>query len=336
MRRVLAAMLILALALEVRAASQPVKGEPTVDEETARRYNDFRQGLSKRLEGTVNEIAKRYDLREEQKERVRQLTDEFAGAFFKQHAQDTFDLFQRMQALRGFMREEQLGWREVPHDIKQDLAERALPMIDAAQKQMAGFAEAFGKSLDPEQRGQLRRDRRRMEMGFRMARVQARIISGKGVVGEDPLPGPGRRVAPRPGRQPQKSPAGFAGAGLDRWERYVDSFVQRYWLDEIQKLQAKELLKKYKAKAARAAHEPAELPATQPGAKRSVQDFRKHLARLRRQRRPIRRLFEQLKAELEKIPTPVQRKLAEEAAAKDRLREAPAGQGARPPRKRNL
>lgn len=336
MRRVLPAMLILGLALGAWAASQPVEGAPTVDEETARRFNDFRRSLSKRLERTVDEIAKRYDLREEQKERVRQLTNEFAGAFFKQHAQDTFDLFQRMRALRGFMREERLGWREVPQDIKQDLAERALPMIDAVQKQMAGFAEALDKSLDPEQRGRLRRDRQRMEIGFRMARVQVQIMSGKGVVGEGPLPGPGRRGAPRPGRQPQNSPAGFAGPRLDRWERYVVWFVQRYRLDEIQKLQAKDLLKKYKAKAARAAHEPAKLPATQPASKRSVQDFQKRLARLRRQRRPIRRLFEQLKAELEKIPTPVQRKLAEDAAAKARLREAPAGQDARPPRKRNL
>ena len=71
--------------------------------------------------------------------------------------QQSADLIQRMRALRGFMREERLGWREVPDDIKQDLAERALPMIDTAQKQMAGLAEALGKSLGPEQRERLRR-----------------------------------------------------------------------------------------------------------------------------------------------------------------------------------
>jgi hypothetical protein len=132
---------------------------------------------------------------------------------------------------------------------------------------------------------------------------------------------------------------------LDRWERYLQSFIRRYRLDEVQKVQATDLLKEFKAKAERlpgAATQPAQrdaslaattLPAegqpasgttTQPG---SPGRFRQRLAELTEQRRAVSDLFEAFKVELEKIPTPVQRKLAEEESPGP---EAPGPEGSVP------
>ena len=82
------------------------------------------------------------------------------------------------------------------------------------------------------------------------------------------------------------------------------------------------MLAKYKAKAEELAKQsdasPASQPASQPAsgpANLSRADFDGRLEVLRQRRKPFQDIFEQLKAELDKIPTPAQRQLAEEAAA---------------------
>lgn len=87
-----------------------------------------------------------------------------------------------------------------------------------------------------------------------------------------------------------------------------------------------DLLAKYKAKAVAAAKRPTTQPASRPGREdSSLKAFRRRLESIRLRREKDRKLFEQLKAELDKIPTPVQRKLAAEAGWEASTR--PAGRG---------
>ncbi len=320
---------MLVLGLGAPAWAQAVAPEPQeVDQKAAEQYNRFRDQIDRRVERVVREIARRYDLRDDQKEAVSRLVAESAKSFLEEHGRETFELFQRMRALREFMREQRLGWNEVPQDIKQELAERALPMIDAVGKRMTRFSEALGESLDPQQREKLQEDRQRMETGLKLARTQARLMSGRGVVGPPPADAAGGAgpAAVRPTAERRDPAQALRARQMDRWESYVRSFIERYRLDEVQKLQAMELLSQYRAKAEAAVQEPAAAAATQPTSRpATAEDFRQRLARLGQQQRPLQELFEQLKAELEQIPTPVQRKLAEE-------NRATPGAGGEPPR----
>ena len=118
-----------------------------------------------------------------------------------------------------------------------------------------------------------------------------------------------------------------AGPRVGDWEAYVRDFIQKHRLDEVQKLQAMDLLTKYKAVAAAAAKTPAtSQPASRPQREDgSMKAFRSRLESIRLRREQGRKQFEQLKAELEKIPTPVQRKLAVDAGWKATTRPAARG-----------
>jgi hypothetical protein len=227
-----------------------------------------------------------------------------------------------------------MTWQEMPLDVKRDLAGRALRLIDAVAKELGDFSSAFADGLDPEQKKILATDRRRMEFGFRMARFQMRLASGWAKPEDRPKPpaedergaGPDRPEGRRPRDRRRRPPARPAGPRLDHWERYVRDFIQQHRLDAIQRLQAMDLLAKYKAKAVAAAKPPTTQPTSRPGGEdSSLKAFRRRLESIRLRREKDRKLFEQLKAELEKIPTPVQRKLAAEAGWKASTR--PAGRG---------
>ncbi|HUS47308.1 MAG TPA: hypothetical protein VM098_04275 [Phycisphaerae bacterium] len=323
MRHIPLLVMMPAIAAGLWASSPPA--EPTVDEETAKAFNEFRQEVDKHVERMATRISRRYKLRDEQQEWAHRLISKSAEDFLEDHGQRVFDLVQRGNALREFVKEDQLGWDEVPPDIKQDLAERALPLIDAAEKRMTVFAKSFGESLDPEQQQQFERDQKAMKLGMKVARMRVRMMAGRAPLGRDDSVPPGSSGRGEQREVARTRPADLAASSMDRWERYVNWFVEQYRLDEVQKLRAMDLLSKYKAKAARLARKTERQPATQPATQpsrtdQSMQGFRQRLERLRERRRPVGELFQQLKAELEKIPTAVQRKLAEEsrAAAGDR------------------
>ena len=314
MRHIPLLVMMPAMAAGLWASTPPA--EPTVDEETAKAFNEFRQQVDKHVERMATRISRRYKLRDEQQEWAHRLISKSAEAFFEDHGQRVFDLAQRGKALREFVKEDHLGWDEVPPDIKQDLAERALPLIDAAEKRMAVFAKSFGESLDPEQQRQFERDQKAMKLGMKVARVRVRMMAGRAPLGRDDSVPPGSSGRGERREAVRTPPAGLARSSMDRWETYVNWFVEQYRLDEVQKLRAMDLLSKYKAKAARLARKAERQPATQPSrTDQSMQGFRRRLERLRKRRRPVRELFQQLKAELEKIPTAVQRKLAEGSRA---------------------
>jgi len=306
-RRVLSSILIVGMAAGGQADGADREAPPTVDEKTAREYDGFRQRLLGQVRKLTAQAVKRYKLRDDQKQVVERLADRHLEQFLRNHGLEMFALDQRLRALGRLLREENISWQEVPGDVKRDLAEVAMPMIDAAQKELEGLAEGFAKVLAPHQMDQLERERERMKLAFRMARLQARIMSGQAAPGG---------AAPAGGHGPRTRPSRPPAAGGDRWERYVKWFVERHRLDEVQKLRAMDLLREYRARAEKLPGESGSAPTSRPRPKqRSVESFRRRLAGLRQHHRSVNALFEQLKAELEKIPTPVQRKLGAQGPA---------------------
>ncbi len=295
----------------------------TVDERTAQAYEQFRQRVLRRFQRAAERMEKRYELDDRQRQLLRQVLRRSAQRFLRRHGREAFALMARGRALGELLRQERVGWEELPEEVKRDLAERALPLLGWMERESAAIADSLADELDQQQRRRLAEDRARMAGQLRAARLRVEVLAGR-------APPPGAEVvqpkapASRPGRRRARH---ARPRGLDRWEAYVRQFIRRHRLDEVQKLQAMELLAKYKAKARvlsrAAASRPASRPATgpasravssaasRPGARLSMADFRRRLEELRRRRRLLRELFERLKAELDKIPTPVQRQLAE-------------------------
>lgn len=321
------------LAAAVVGQETPPDAEPdeTVDEQTAKQYDQFRQGMSKQVDRFVERQAARYKLREAQKKNARALANKHGELFLKRQGRQVFDLMQRGRALQQLMRDSGVSWQELPLDLKRDLAGRALRLLDGVSKELGDFSSAFAKDLDPEQRKMLEADRRKMEFGFRMARFQMKLMSGQAKPEDRPTPpdegepveGPDRPDGRRGRDGRRRPPVQAAGPRVGEWEAYVLDFIQKHRLDEVQKLQAMDLLTKYKTAAAK---RPASLPASRPaGDDGSMKAFRGRLESIRLRRGRGRKLFEQLKAELEKIPTPVQRKLAVDAGWKATTRPAAGG-----------
>lgn len=321
------AAVVLALPAGLRGQPPPA-GAATVDEETADKYNDFCDQVSERFERAAAELTSRYGLDEDQQETVREMIAQSREAFLRQHGREAFDLFQRGRAVGQYMRQEKVGWQELPADIREDLVAGVLPLLDVFVKQATGLADALAQVLDDKQREQLSGDRRRMESQFQFARASLQAMSGRA-----PFP-PGGRPGATTG-QARTQPAGraFAAQPTDEWERYVREFVRRHRLDEVQKLRALDLLKKYRALAneplrrqaeTQPATRPASQPTTRPAGGEALGGLRRRLAGLRKQRLLLRELFEQLKAELDKIPTAAQRQLAEEERRKSAAETRPA------------
>ncbi len=301
---------VLAPMASLAAGPEAERPEAPVDEQTARQYNEFRQRAMSHTPRLLEGITKRYGLDADQQGEAGEIIAEMAEAFLARHGRGLFDVYQRGRAVGEFLREEGMTLEELPLEVKQDLADRAVVLLEATQKAMLQFTDRLAGSLNADQRAILAGERLKMMGGFAMALARARTFGGRPAAGAPS--GPSTRPAP-PRRPGGRRPRGL----LDKWERYVRRFIARYRLDEIQKLRAMDLLAEYKArlKEMPRPRPPAATtrPATQPGKRiASVEALRRRLEDVHRQRQPIRDLFEKLKGELDRIPTPVQRRLAEE------------------------
>jgi len=320
---------------QAASAGQDVAAEQTYDEKTAKQFTQFQEEMRKGLDRAVEQIVKRYELDDDQAQAVRKLAQGRAEAFFKENALPMFDLRQRIQDVAQYVRQANGDWQSLPEDIRKDLYDRVMPMVDAGQKQLSAFSDDVLENVEltDAQRQKIQAEKKRMEWGFRMARLQARAMAGlpaepgQDEAGSDAA-GPGGNGARRGlGMGPRPL------SGTAAWDAYVKDFIERYHLDEVQKLQANDILKKYKQRAEQLNASPASQPASQPT--RTAEEFRVRLAKLAEQRKPMADLFEQLKAELDKIPTAVQKQLGDkagggQASPASGVAGAPAGGAASP------
>jgi len=286
-----------------------------VDIEEAENFDQFRDAILKRMDEITEGIARMYELGDEQKGETREIVDRHIKEYLATQGPKLFDLFQRGKALGEFMKEERIGWEELPQDLKSQLLDQAIPMMEDVQKRLRRFSDDFAVTLDEQQLEKLSEQRRKMESNFAMGLAAARAIRA----GKEPPPPTGPDGKPRPRRR--RRPRGDKGR-IDRWQRYVKDFIERHKLDEIQKLQAGSMLEKWKGKlrelrtrqAAMSASVATTQPTTQPA--ESAEEFSKRLEGVRQRAGGAGKLFERLKKDLDRIPTPVQKQLAEESRRK--------------------
>ena len=142
---------MLAAAVVGQETPPDAKPDETVDEQTAKQHDQFRQGMSKQVDRFFERLAVRYKLREAQKKNARALVDKHGELFLKSHGREIFDLMQRGRALQQLTRESGITWQEVPLDLKRDLAGRALRLLDGVSKELGDFSSAFAEDLDPDE-----------------------------------------------------------------------------------------------------------------------------------------------------------------------------------------
>ncbi len=296
----------------------PPDRRPRGDITTAENYDEFREMVLKRSGRIVEQMTKRFKLDVDKQAENRVLVREHADEFLAPNGPKMYELFKRGRALRKLMVEEQIGWEDLPPKIKQDMFRRGIELMEVGQKRLRNLADDVSETLDDDQFDQYEADRRKFETRFSQGLAAAKLMAA----GTRP---PADRAG---GREDPKAPPRARRSGdkyrLGRWERYVKRFIELHRLDEVQKLRAMDLLTEYKGKLAGLRRRQAEQrkasaaatattqPTTQP-AVASTEEFQTGLERVRKSRGGAGGLFEQLKAELDKIPTPVQRKLAEES-----------------------
>lgn len=314
--------------------------ELTEEQKQAEAYNKFLEEIN-RISGTLpDEMKKVLELSDEQTRKVAEHVRNHLGQFMEAHGQETFDLVQKGQALAKYARENNIKQQDIDPEVMRDLADAALPLIEAVQEQTKSWVDHVNGELDARQQALLAREQLKLETGIRAARMQIRKIAGREAEEDSASPGgaggaPGGNSA-GPGNMGASRQARLARANEDTrkgWQRYVDRFCLKYSLDEVQKVRAYDVLRihlnkldqlRKDAEAARLAAlatMPATMPASAPAgvtrpvatrpSRMTMGEFR---TRLKKDPAadPSGVLFEHMVKELDVIPTLAQRKLADE------------------------
>jgi hypothetical protein len=291
----LLAVASVAAAQESQPAPSAVSQGPT--------YEQFQANIARMPQVWVTQLTTRLDLDVQQQQVALKLLRQRTDKFLQDNGQAMFDVVTRGQEMARLVGQSNGDWSVIPEDTRKQMAEKGAAMMDQVAKEASDFADQLRPVLRAEQQQKLDEDR---------ARIQQRMDEGKAKLqalakGEAP-PEPAAPVAGQADAAPAgpaaKAQAFTGGPGNpDNWESYVRTFIASHKLDEVQKVQAMDILKKYQEKAK--ALPPVEAaPAAASGPAPDA------AARLAAQRRPMLALFNQMRAELDQIPTPVQKQLA--------------------------
>lgn len=314
--------------------------ELTEEQKQAQAYNEFLEEINRQSANLPEQMTKEFELSDEQVQKVTELLRKHTGQFMDLHGRETFDLSQKVKALAKYAAESGMRQEDVDPELMRDLADAALPLLDAFQEQVKSWANDVNGELDQRQQALLAREQMKLETGIRAGRMQIRKIAGREAEEDSASPGgaggaPGGDSA-SPGNTGTSRQARLARASEDTrkgWQRYVDRFCLKYSLDEVQKVRAYDVLRVHlnkldqlrkDAEAARLAvlaTTPATMPASAPAgatqpvatkpSRMTMGEFR---TRLKKDPAadPSGVLFEHMVKELDVIPTLAQRKLADE------------------------
>lgn len=302
------------------------------------------------LDHAVLDMAERYKLDDEQLARTQQVVRDKLLPFVKENGP-------RVQKLMSRFIEAQTGFEPPDSDMVADWSNELLPILDSFKDTVGGLAGEMGELMTDDQRLQLEaemgafrvgigmvqrklggwadgnfdpeidwpgdsRERRRREREERIAREKAmdearqRVLAAGGT-GEGGAPG-ASTAANGDGTASAAPKGAIASVGKDEWTIYVDRFIQRYGLNEEQRLQAQRELEK--RRGTRDAY------LTRGDTLREMETVKQLIAgataeeekaaaqkRLDRLEDPVKRMFQQLKEGLARIPTRDQRKRAAES-----------------------
>ena len=255
-----------------------------------------------------------YELTDEQRETVRQKLDELKAAQ-REYAEP------RMEEFRALREEMSEMWRNrrsdepIDENRMDEIRDRMRSLWEESplmnRERAAGAIEPLLPAEQVEKAHQ-RQEQRRAEWEQRRAEWEARRGEFRRRGGED---------------RGDRGRGGF-GRGFgrgDSWDRYLETFSQRYELDESQRVTADSILRTLKEQrnAHRAAHE------VDYQALRDVDDREQRRTKYEELNAPVDKLFEELRERLMKLPTSAQMAAAEARQPTSRPAEAVTSRPAR-------
>ncbi len=261
-----------------------------------------------RMDKFTGLLAERYQLNDEQKSRVTSLFYQESFGFFLKNAKVVID--QAREVVGARVRQEPFTPEQVAR-----WARDGAPLMADGRARIERIADLMRQDLSPAQREILQRDFAGFERRFRdMEKMRTEWADGRWRPedwGLEADPIQSGQAAPAPTDQPAKSgrtpgPRGLSGPTRllphdeTTWVIYVRDFSQRYRLDSAQRTAADSILTELVERAAQFRRDHANEIARVPMPARTYDPA---LA-------PIRRVFEELKARLDPIPTGAQRLLS--------------------------
>lgn len=269
----------------------------------------------------VNNIARRYNLNEQQKAYTQALMTKGVKDFLSKHEDDLRGLLTEMIA-------KQVSKEEVTEEMAKRWGDMAMPMFHDAKKAILENNMAWREVLNEDQRKIHDLDLRLMKGNFKQFEDRfQRWQNGEYLPGEMPI-GPPRNSEAQT-VTPPTPPQIVRQMKPDTWELYVQQFADRYKLDKGQRTsavailddcrtRANQYLEANKAEMVKVDNELAE-------ARRARPIDRDQLMQITRRSRelsaPVTTLYNEMKARLDKLPTENQRRETGETPAKSDIQE---------------
>lgn len=267
-------------------------------------------------------IGRKYDLKDEQRAKLREMAVSRWGGFLRDNAST-------VQPVINDLIEMRLGLEPPEKKHIQEWAKQALPVFEQVRGQLQASTQDFRQLLDPQQRVEFEVDALKLRVGLQWAQQKLEQW-GEGEVDPDDLwtpPGERRERRAELGRRREESKetAKSAGSGekaagaekdqvlqeLELWDRYVQSFMRLYQLDEGQRDAVLSVLNEMKERALahRERHREdierlEERIGSFSGSDEELEALKKELTELYG---PIDDMFNELKERIEQIPTASQR-----------------------------
>lgn len=271
--------------------------------------NPFAQGtpltwdIDESINFYVKQIGRHYNLTEQQQEYTRLLMTKRTKRFLKHYEADVRDIFAEYMTY-------QLTRQVPPPEIAREFADRADPLIRAMRKEVIEGNMQWRNILNEEQKNIHDKDMDQLNVLF--DEIQGTMGDWK----EGKVYSLGNKKAVSVPTRPMRSE--------DQWDRYVRSFIRRYGLDEAQQETAWSMLREMKQKAesfrAQQKDKFDQLEKRQEqledlylqGDEASLEKMREMGKELYKQRqeveKPIAGMFEDLKKQLNRIPTSDQKR----------------------------
>ncbi len=273
------------------------------------------------MEQAVENISRRYNLNDNQKETTKKMLVEEVTKFLDTH-ENIWPLVRDLgrYQIRG----------EAPEgEIARRIGENARPLLEDIRETILRCNEDWDSILNEEQRALHEWDLNDMELTFK--KMDENFTAMRQGKPRNPgiFPGPNKHEVKAPTVR-KKPPTNFNPKLVsvarqkpqeDDWDLYVRTFIEKYELNEAQSVSAHSILRECKTRAAayrlskerdfaeakkrladvQKSKQPAEITKTKEKVWKSV---------LEKLRRPVDDLFEELKGRLARIPTAAQKKRA--------------------------
>lgn len=281
----------------------------------------------KMLEGMLvhwaDESAVKLDLSDEQTERLEEQLLKRWPAFLEEHRET-------LQPLLNEYIETHMAKTPPEREAIKSWADRAMPMFELFQEQILESQRDMTEYLEPAQKGKLAAESLKMTAGLQL--FQAKIKSWqRGEFEERDWWDPPRRVLNQRERDKDAAEAAAAAAApslakkrveeeLSRWDRHVAEVIEKFKLDDTQRVAAESILRECKERAT--AHLD-RYRARMEQLEKRLKDGAAEQAEVAEMYAPFDAMFAELKSRVEQIPTTAQMAAAPKSASAPQPQAAP-------------